>query len=74
LGLARGTRLATIPGRLPDATARDAGCAFAARCNWADAACAQAVPPPREIAPAHHVRCVHPLGPSMLHERGMNAA
>jgi peptide/nickel transport system ATP-binding protein len=74
LGLARGTRLATIPGRLPDAAARDAGCAFAARCNWADAACVAAVPPPREIAAAHHVRCVHLLDAPRPHERLVSVA
>ncbi|MFY8089299.1 MAG: ABC transporter ATP-binding protein, partial [Rubrivivax sp.] len=39
LGLARGTRLATIPGRVPDLLALPSGCSFAPRCPRADAAC-----------------------------------
>jgi peptide/nickel transport system ATP-binding protein len=59
LGLARGTRLTTIPGRVPDAMAHDQGCAFAPRCPWADALCAQGVPPLQSVGPAHAVRCMH---------------
>ncbi len=64
LGMPRGTRLATVPGRVPEATAIDAGCAFAPRCSRAQADCSAAVPPWQACAaPAHTVRCLHPWGP-----------
>jgi peptide/nickel transport system ATP-binding protein len=49
LGMPRGTRLATIRGRVPDATQPDAGCAFAPRCGFAQPACAAAVPAMRGV-------------------------
>jgi peptide/nickel transport system ATP-binding protein len=45
LGLARGTRLTTIPGRVPELHTMPAGCAFAPRCTQAVAQCVQARPP-----------------------------
>ncbi|MEK7344780.1 MAG: ABC transporter ATP-binding protein [Pseudomonadota bacterium] len=39
LGLARGTRLTTIPGSVPELMDMPAGCAFADRCEWAVADC-----------------------------------
>ncbi len=75
LGMPRGTRLATIPGRVPELTLPDAGCAFAPRCAHARDACTQAVPTMRAVdsdnnhdgaAPgsdAHHrVACIAHLG------------
>ena len=53
---ARGSRLATIPGLVPAPENMPAGCRFADRCPFADAACAEA-PPLREIAPGHAVAC-----------------
>ena len=53
---ARGARLATIPGLVPAPENMPAGCRFADRCPFADAACAEA-PPLREIAPGHAVAC-----------------
>ncbi|HJU19616.1 MAG TPA: ABC transporter ATP-binding protein [Stellaceae bacterium] len=41
----RGRRLAAIPGAPPDLAALPPGCAFAPRCDRAEAACAMAVPP-----------------------------
>jgi len=61
LGLARGTRLATIPGRVPELSEMPPGCAFAERCDRASAACRQAPPPELAVGPAHGVRCIHPL-------------
>jgi peptide/nickel transport system ATP-binding protein len=58
LGLARGTRLATIPGRVPALTAMPPGCAFAERCTLAQAACRAAPPEPAEVAPGHMARCL----------------
>ena len=58
LGLARGTRLATIPGRVPDLAALPAGCAFAGRCALAEPACSAAPPPLVEVGRDHHARCI----------------
>ena len=35
-----------------------AGCRFAARCKYAMDVCRQAMPPLKEVAPGHFVRCV----------------
>jgi peptide/nickel transport system ATP-binding protein len=58
LGLARGTRLATIPGRVPALHEMPAGCAFADRCGRVAAACRAAVPPDMAIDHNHAVRCL----------------
>lgn len=57
LGLPRGTRLATISGRVPELTRMPPGCAFADRCPLAIDACRAA--PPGEVAqPASgHAAC-----------------
>ena len=66
LGLARGTRLATIPGRVPELVDMPSGCAFADRCTLADAACRAALPPMVDVVTrgaaadgSHAARCVH---------------
>ena len=61
LGLARGTRLATIPGRVPELADLPAGCAFADRCAHVVDACRRALPPPVAVGAAHHARCVRAL-------------
>ncbi|MEO7151874.1 MAG: ABC transporter ATP-binding protein [Burkholderiaceae bacterium] len=58
LGVTRGQRLATIPGRVPDLVDLPAGCPFAERCGWVVAACRAALPPPVELAPQHTARCI----------------
>ncbi len=58
LGLARGTRLATIPGRVPALADMPAGCAYAERCDLAIAACRSAAPPVVAVAPGHEARCI----------------
>jgi peptide/nickel transport system ATP-binding protein len=58
LGLTRGTRLATIPGRVPALHEMPAGCAFAARCALAIDACRAAPPPALAVDPRHAVRCL----------------
>jgi peptide/nickel transport system ATP-binding protein len=58
LGLARGTRLATIPGRVPALADMPAGCAFAARCELAIEACRAAAPAAVTVAPGHEARCI----------------
>ena len=58
LGLARGTRLATIRGRVPALDDMPAGCAFAERCDFVIEAC-RAVPPGEQaVSSAHTVRCI----------------
>jgi peptide/nickel transport system ATP-binding protein len=58
LGLARGTRLATIPGRVPELADLPAGCPFAERCTLVVDACRRALPPPMDVGPQHQARCI----------------
>jgi peptide/nickel transport system ATP-binding protein len=53
-------RLDSIPGVVPSPLDPLPGCRFAPRCAFASAACREAVPPLREIAPGHSVACVLP--------------
>ena len=50
LGLARGTRLTTIPGSVPELMDFPAGCAFADRCSLAVEDCRQTPPQAENIA------------------------
>ncbi|WP_326534441.1 ABC transporter ATP-binding protein [Pseudorhodoferax sp.] len=59
LGLARGTRLATIPGRVPELADLPVGCAFAERCSRVADDCLQAPVPMQAVNPGHDVRCLH---------------
>jgi peptide/nickel transport system ATP-binding protein len=58
LGLPRGTRLATIPGRVPELADMPHGCAFAERCSLAVDACRAAAPPVVTVGPGHEARCL----------------
>jgi peptide/nickel transport system ATP-binding protein len=58
LGLARGTRLATIAGRVPELADLPPGCPFAERCEWVVDACARTLPRPVDVAPQHAARCI----------------
>lgn len=58
LGLARGTRLATIPGRVPALHEMPTGCAYAERCALAADACRVAPPHAQSVAAQHTVRCL----------------
>ena len=58
LGLPRGHRLATIPGRVPELIDLPDGCGFAERCTLAVDACRQRLPPAVEVAPGHAARCI----------------
>jgi peptide/nickel transport system ATP-binding protein len=58
LGLARGTRLATIPGRVPALHEMPTGCAFAARCALAAEACRAAPPAALAVGAQHSARCL----------------
>jgi peptide/nickel transport system ATP-binding protein len=58
LGLARGTRLATIAGRVPALHEMPAGCAFAARCALAVDACRAAQPAHERVGADHDAACL----------------
>jgi peptide/nickel transport system ATP-binding protein len=58
LGLARGTRLSTIPGRVPELADLPMGCPFAERCTWALDDCRRALPAPQLVGPQHQARCI----------------
>ena len=53
LGLKRGSRLATLPGRVPELVDFPEGCAFAERCAWATEVCAVQPPQAERVAPKH---------------------
>jgi peptide/nickel transport system ATP-binding protein len=58
LGMPRGHRLATIPGRVPDLIDLPSGCGFADRCALAIDNCRTAPPPAVAVAPGHAARCI----------------
>jgi peptide/nickel transport system ATP-binding protein len=58
LGLARGTRLHTIRGRVPALHEMPAGCAFADRCDFVVEACRAAPPDEQAVSATHRVRCI----------------
>ena len=60
----RGGRLATIPGSVPAAEVRHAGCRFVDRCSEVMAECGNAPPPWREVDGGQRVRCFLPGLPS----------
>jgi peptide/nickel transport system ATP-binding protein len=51
-------RLEAIAGTVPKLISPPEGCRFAERCKHAVAACTQATPPLREVAPGHKVACI----------------
>jgi peptide/nickel transport system ATP-binding protein len=51
-------RLEAIPGTVPSLLNPPPGCRFAGRCKFATDICRQGMPPLKEVAPAHFVRCV----------------
>jgi peptide/nickel transport system ATP-binding protein len=57
LGLPRGTRLATIPGRVPELADLPAGCPFAERCAYVIEDCRRALPRPQALSHGHAARC-----------------
>jgi peptide/nickel transport system ATP-binding protein len=59
LGVSRGTKLPTIPGRVPElADLPPAACAFADRCSLAIDACRASMPPVVALGNGHFARCV----------------
>jgi peptide/nickel transport system ATP-binding protein len=61
LGLKRGTRLATIAGRVPELVELPRGCPFAERCSLVVDACRAADPPPVVVGAGHEARCLKAL-------------
>ena len=62
LGATRGTRLATIPGTVPDLADLPAGCPFAGRCARAVDACRAEPPAEVAVGDGHAARCIR-IGP-----------
>jgi oligopeptide/dipeptide ABC transporter ATP-binding protein len=54
-------RLSAIPGALPRPGEELAGCAFAPRCELAEAQCALAVPAERSLSDTHWAACIKTL-------------
>jgi peptide/nickel transport system ATP-binding protein len=64
LGLARGTRLPTIPGRVPELADLPAGCPFAERCTRVVDECRPSIPPALPVNAAHTARCIRMHAPN----------
>jgi peptide/nickel transport system ATP-binding protein len=58
IGLAHGTRLTTIRGRVPALHEMPAGCAFADRCDFVVDACRALPPAEQPVSSTHAVRCI----------------
>ncbi|MEI6762159.1 MAG: ABC transporter ATP-binding protein [Betaproteobacteria bacterium] len=58
LGAARGTRLSTIEGSVPELSDLAPGCPFAGRCPHTGPECAPTPPVARTIAPGHVAHCL----------------
>jgi peptide/nickel transport system ATP-binding protein len=58
LHTARGQRLATIPGTVPELVDLPPGCRFAGRCRFTIPECHATVPPAVEVGAGHDVRCI----------------
>ena len=54
----KGRRLATIPGTVPELVDLPPGCPFAGRCAFTIPECHVTPPPPVEVGPGHHARCI----------------
>ncbi|KQP43556.1 ABC transporter ATP-binding protein [Pseudorhodoferax sp. Leaf274] len=58
LGAAKGQRLATIAGSVPELVDLPPGCPFAGRCAYTVPACEATPPPPTLLPHDHAVRCI----------------
>ena len=58
LRTAKGQRLATIPGTVPELVDLPKGCPFAGRCGFTIPECHVTVPPAYEVGLGHHARCI----------------
>jgi peptide/nickel transport system ATP-binding protein len=55
---AKGQRLVTIPGTVPELVDLPPGCPFAGRCGFTIPECHVTVPPPYEVETGHRARCI----------------
>jgi oligopeptide/dipeptide ABC transporter ATP-binding protein len=51
-------KLTVIPGTIPNLIEPPSGCRFHPRCEYAEPACVEAVPPLVEIEPEHYIACI----------------
>jgi peptide/nickel transport system ATP-binding protein len=51
-------KLTVIPGAIPNLIEPPSGCRFHPRCEYAESACVETVPPLVEIEPEHYVACI----------------
>jgi peptide/nickel transport system ATP-binding protein len=51
-------KLEVIPGNIPNLIEPPSGCRFNPRCEYANALCAEKIPPLVEIEPGHYVACI----------------
>ena len=58
LGTAKGKRLVTIAGTVPELVDLPPGCPFAGRCSFTIPECHVTVPAPQLVEPEHQVRCI----------------
>ena len=58
LRTAKGQRLPTIPGTVPELVDLPAGCPFAGRCAWTVDACNAGLPAAVEVQQGHAARCI----------------
>jgi peptide/nickel transport system ATP-binding protein len=58
LDAARGQRLATIAGAVPELMDLPPGCPFAGRCRFTIPECCSVLPPPLAVDPGHVARCI----------------
>jgi len=58
LGAARGHKLVTIRGRVPELADMPRGCPFADRCDWVVDACRAELPPMLDVGDGHAARCI----------------
>jgi peptide/nickel transport system ATP-binding protein len=58
LRMAKAHRLTTIPGTVPELADLPPGCPFAGRCPFTIPECHVTVPPPYDVEPGHHARCI----------------
>jgi peptide/nickel transport system ATP-binding protein len=63
--LSPGGEIRDIPGEVPSLIAPPTGCRFHPRCDDATRECREGRPALRALAPAHAVRCHHPVGASV---------
>nr|WP_236599905.1 ABC transporter ATP-binding protein [Ramlibacter alkalitolerans] len=58
LRAAKGQRLVTIPGTVPELVDLPRGCPFAGRCQWTVPECDAGLPPAVEVEAGHEARCI----------------